>query len=169
VYARATRRTSTHAEPEHATGRPRRTVQSYSAQAARFLGFFSGRAAVLCRPRQRDVRENGIAAPPHTSIRAALTLSRRHCRRRLPKNQGYMTSPGSALSADGEANAADPPARALRRQRGLAQAARARAAACAARARRNAPQQWLTACLLCVGSRGEKPSDRFTSNCFQHL
>ena len=33
-----------------------------------------------------------------------LTLSRCQCCRRLPKKQGYKTSPGSALSADDEAN-----------------------------------------------------------------
>ena len=42
--------TCTHAEPTRATGRPRHTVQSCSAQAGRFLRGFPGRAAALRRP-----------------------------------------------------------------------------------------------------------------------
>jgi hypothetical protein len=72
--------TCTHAEPAHATGHLRHTVQSCSAQAARFWEFFP-------------------AAPLRSPTSAARTLSRRQCRRRLPKNQGYATSPGAALSA----------------------------------------------------------------------
>jgi hypothetical protein len=64
-------------------------------------------------------------APMNWWSRVARTLSSRQCPRRLPKNQGYKTSPRSALSADGQANTdtrrADPPARSRRRRRGLAQ------------------------------------------------
>jgi len=46
-----------HALSAHATGRPRHTVQSCSAQAGRFLEIFPGRAAALCRPRLRQTCE----------------------------------------------------------------------------------------------------------------
>jgi len=120
--------TFTHVEPTQATGRPRHTVQSCSAQAGRFLRIFPGRAAALCRPRLRQTCEKTAwrrLKTPASATGAARTLSRRQCARRLPKNEGYKASPRSALSADGEANkgtrSADPPARHRGRRRGLAQ------------------------------------------------
>jgi len=80
----------------------------------------------------------------------------RQCPRRLGKNPGYTTSPRSAIPADGEASTggrtADPPAR----HRGP------RAAACAARARRSAPQKWLTRWLY--GYDRERFDDATTLN-----
>jgi hypothetical protein len=120
--------TFTHVEPTQATGRPRHTVQSCSAQAGRFLRIFPGRSAALCRPRLRQTCEKTAwrrLKTPASQTGAALTLSRRQCARRLPENEGYKASPRSTLSADGEANkgtrSADPPARHRRRRRGLTQ------------------------------------------------
>jgi hypothetical protein len=119
---------STHAEPMHATGRPRHSVQSCSAQAGRFLGIFPDRAAALCRPRMRQ--ECSKAAwhrllTPAPATGAARTHLRRQCPTRLCKNQGYKTSLRSALPADGEANTgtrtAETPSTNRRRRRGLAQ------------------------------------------------
>ena len=62
---------------------------------------------------------------PASQTGAAPTLLRRQCARRLPKNQGYKTSPRSAISDDCEVNkgtrSANPPARHRGRRRGLAQ------------------------------------------------
>jgi hypothetical protein len=82
--------TFTHAEPTHAIGRLRHTLQCCSAQAARFWAFFCCRAAALCRPRLRQTCAKTTWRRLHTpasATGAARTLCRQ-CPRRLPENQG---------------------------------------------------------------------------------
>ena len=58
-----------------------------------FWGFLFSRAAALCRTQSGCGRhENGMAVLLHAST-VSRTLSQRQCRRRLPKSQGYKTSP----------------------------------------------------------------------------
>ena len=133
--------TCTHAEPARATGRPRHTVQSCSAQAGRFLRGFPGRAAALRRPQLlQPCRKKGVdrLAAQTSATGASIFLSRRQCPRRLGKNPGYTTSPRSALPTDCEANTGGRTADPSSHHRDP------RASACAARARRSAPQKWLT-------------------------
>ncbi len=118
----------THVEPTQATGSPRHTVQSCSAQAGRFLRGAPGRAAALRRPQLLQPCEKTARCrlnTPASQTGGPIFLSRRQCPRRLPKNQGYKASPRSALSADGEANkgtrSADPPSPNRRSRPGLAQ------------------------------------------------
>jgi len=114
-----------HALSAHATGRPRHTVQSCSAQAGRFLGIFSGRAAALCRPRLRQTCEKTARRRLHIPAYptgAARTLSRRQCARRLPNK----ASPRSAISGMVVGEVAQGPGRLLLHARALRVAAHRR-------------------------------------------
>jgi hypothetical protein len=132
--------TCTHAEPTRATGRPRHTVQSCSAQAGRFLRGAPGRAAALRRPQllQPCAKTAWIGSTRPHPPRARRFFCRAAS---APEGSAKIRATRRAqdrLPADGETNTggrtADPPS----------PNRRTRAAACAARARRSAPQKWLT-------------------------
>jgi len=98
---------NTHAEPTHATGRVCHTVQSCSAQARQiFEGFSRPRSCAAPPAAAAAVRKNGmdLLHAPASPTGAPIFLSRHQYPRRLGKNQGYKTSPRSAVAADGEAN-----------------------------------------------------------------
>ena len=105
-----------------------------------FEGFSRPRSCAAPPAAAAAVRKKGVdrLAAQTSATGAPIFLSRRQCPRRLGKNPGYTTSPRSALPTDGEANTGGRTADPSGRHRDP------RAAACAARARRNAPQKWLT-------------------------
>jgi hypothetical protein len=105
-----------------------------------FEGFSRPRSCAAPPAAAAAVRKNGVDRldAPASPTGAPIFLSRRQCPRRLGKNPGYTTSPRSALPTDGEANTGGRTADPSARHRDP------RAAACAARARRSAPQKWLT-------------------------